>query len=176
MFIELLNRLTLLKKSTTLQIEILFDNTNGITTGVKRNNLLDRALGKYCCFIDDDDKVTDDYFKIIEDSGLTYDCISLNGQMYVDGKIDKPFYHSLKYTKWFDDEKGYYRNPNHLNPMRTDIAKQIKFPSKTRGEDRDFSKQLFESGLLKTEYTHDKLQYIYLYITKVIAPIRFVRR
>jgi len=170
LFVKLLNKLTLLKQSTNLSIQILYDSSLTMSIGQKRNLLLDMALGTYCCFIDDDDEVTDDYFKIIENSGLTYDCISLNGRMYKDGKEDRPFYHSLKYTHWFENEAGYYRNPNHLNPMKTEIARQIRFPLKNFAEDRDFSKKLFESGLLKTEYTHDKLQYLYLYVSNKIAP------
>jgi hypothetical protein len=170
LFVKLLNRLTLLKQSTNLSIQILYDSTLTISIGQKRNLLLDRALGTYCCFIDDDDDVTDDYFKVIENSGLTYDCISLNGMRYKDGKEDRLFYHSLKYTDWFNDEAVYYRNPNHLNPMKTEIAKQIRFPLKNSGEDRDFSKNLLESGLLKTEYTHDKLQYLYFYDSNKIQP------
>jgi hypothetical protein len=175
MFVDILNRLTLLKQTTTLSIEVLFDATINFTIGEKRNKLLGKALGTYCCFIDDDDKVTDEYFKVIEQSGLTYDCISLNGMRYSDGKLDKPFYHSLKYTSWFSDENGYYRNPNHLNPMKTSIARQVGFPSKDRGEDSDFSKRLFSSGLIKTEYAHDTLQYIYMYVFNkvIIRPFKF---
>jgi hypothetical protein len=166
MFIDLLNRITLLKQKTSLMIEVLWDADTNLSIGEKRNRLLERALGTYCCFIDDDDKITDDYFSIIEESGLTQDCIALNGQMFIDGKEHLPFYHSLKYLEWSQDKKGYYRNPNHLNPIKTEIAKQIKFLSKNHGEDHDFSKKLLESGLLKTEYSHDRLQYIYLYISK----------
>ena len=164
MFIEILNRLTLLKQKTSLTVEVLFDGKMDLSVGKKRNNLLDRAIGTYCCFVDDDDKVTDDYYSVIEDSKLEYDCISLNGMMYNDGKSHLPFFHSLKYTSWIDTESAYYRNPNHLNPMKTSIARQIRFTDKNYGEDRDFSKALLESGLLQTEYEHDKLQYLYMFI------------
>ena len=165
MFIELINLINKLKQSSSLAIEVIYDSRLDVSIGQKRNDLLSRALGKYCAFIDDDDKITEDYFKVIEDSQLKYDCISLNGMMYIDGVKHAPFYHSLKYDKWVDDGGvAYYRNPNHLNPMRTDIAKQIGFPMMNFHEDRKFSKKLLESKLLKTEYIHDKLQYIYLYV------------
>jgi hypothetical protein len=183
MFIELLNRITLLKQKTSLLIEVLWDADSKSSIGEKRNNLIQRAVGTYCCFIDDDDKITDDYFAVIEESGLTQDCIALNGQMFIDGKKHLPFYHSLQYTKWSQDTKGYYRNPNHLNPIKTEIAKQIKFLNINNGEDHDFSNKLLESGLLKTEYSHDKIQYNYFYINKkepiqkhVIPKFRGFRR
>ena len=164
MFIEILNQLTLLKQKTSLTVEVLFDATMGVSVGKKRNTLLDRAIGTYCCFVDDDDQVTDDYYSVIEDSKLEYDCISLNGMMYTDGGNPKPFFHSLNYTSWTDTESAYYRNPNHLNPMKTSIARQIRFTDVNYGEDRDFSMALLESGLLQTEYVHDKLQYLYMYV------------
>lgn len=166
MFIDLWNSIQTLKQTSSLSIEVIYDDSVGISIGQKRNTLLDKALGIYCAFIDDDDKITEDYFKVIEDSRLKYDCIVLNGIMYIDGKKDKPFYHSLKYDKWFDDEKGYYRNPNHLNPILTSIVKKIRFPQTNFGEDHDFSKRLLESGLVKSEYSHDKVQYLYMFVSK----------
>jgi hypothetical protein len=143
-----------------------------ISVGEKRNRLLYGASGNYCCFIDDDDKITDDYLKVIEDSELKYDCIALNGIMYSDGKYLAPFYHSLKYTSWDSDKTSYYRNPNHLNPMKTSIAKQIGFTNKNHGEDKDFSQKLLNSGLLKTEYMHDKVQYLYFFVSKrLVHPL-----
>ena len=166
MFVDLLNNIMRLKKKSNLTIEVLFNDNKNITIGEKRNQLLENCRGRYCCFIDDDDKITDDYLTIIEESKLSYDCISLNGIMYDNGIKKALFYHSLKYDRWFEDSNGYYRNPNHLNPMKTSIMREIGFTNKNHGEDYDFSKKLKESRLLKTEYVHDKLQYIYLYVNK----------
>jgi hypothetical protein len=170
MFVDLLNNITRLKQKTRLTIEVLFNKNENITIGEKRNKLLASCNGTYCCFIDDDDKITDDYFTVIEESELMYDCISLNGMMYTNGVKNRPFYHSLKYNHWYEDSNGYYRNPNHLNPIKTSIAKKIGFTNKNYGEDHDFSKKLQESRLLKSEYLHDKLQYIYLYVDKPVPP------
>jgi hypothetical protein len=170
MFIQLINYINKLKQTTTLKIEVLYDSRVAASIGEKRNSLLQSCNGTYCCYIDDDDKITEDYFKVIEESQLKYDCIALNGIMFEDGKEKKPFYHSLKYNKWFEDEKGYYRNPNHLNPIKTSIAKQFRFPDENNGEDYNFSRELLKSGLLKTEYVHNKTQYIYMYINN--KPVR----
>lgn len=171
MFIDLWNSINKLKQISTLAIEVLYDSRQNATIGEKRNDLVSRAIGKYCCFVDDDDKLTADYFKVIEESELKYDCIALNGMMYIDGNQHRPFYHSLKYTKWFEDASGYYRNPNHLNPMKTEIVKMIPFLRINRGEDSDFSNRLLQSGLLKTEYVHDKTQYLYMFVSGKPQPI-----
>ena len=170
MFITLLNKLHTLQRNTKLLVEILFDDNERITIGEKRNNLVSRANGKYCCFVDDDDDVTDEYFSVIEDSGLKYDCIQLNGKMRVDGSEYLPFYNSKKYTKWSQDTKGYYRSPNHLNPIKTSIVKQITFPYQNYFEDTDFSGKLLKHGLIQTEFEHDKIQYIYFHVTSKPVP------
>jgi hypothetical protein len=166
MFINLWNSIQKLIQSLTLTVEVLYDDSLNMSIGQKRNSLLDKATGKYCAFVDDDDKLTEDYFKVIEASELKYDCVSFNGSLYMNGIYIKPFYHSLKYSKWIDGTHAYYRPPNHLNPMKTEIAKKIRFPSANYHEDRDFSKRLLDSGLVKTEYNHDKIQYLYMYVSK----------
>jgi glycosyltransferase involved in cell wall biosynthesis len=163
LLIALLNRIAKLKQTTTLCIEVLTDDGMAKTIGKKRQDLLDLATGTYCCFIDDDDQITDEYFKVIEESGLRYDCVRLNGVMYTNGVKGLPFYHSLAYSSWFQDEEGYYRTPNHLNAIKTAIAKQIGFTKLNHAEDSEFSNKLYASGLLKSEYTHDTVQYIYMY-------------
>ena len=170
-FEELLNDIETLKSKSFLNIEVLSDDSIDISTGEKRNNLLNRANGIYSAFVDDDDKLTPDYFTVVERAirNGNFDCIALNGRYYENGIFKGPFYHSLKYTRWFNDDHGYYRPPNHLNPIKTEICKQISYQNITYKEDIDFSTRLFESGLLKTEYTHVVNQYLY-YSTPRLEP------
>jgi hypothetical protein len=177
---ELLKDLETLKNNSILNIEILTDDRTDVTTGEKRNSLLKRANGIYSAFVDDDDKLTVEYFNVIEaaiKSG-TYDCISLNGRYYEHGIFKGPFHHSLNYSRWFDDDYGYYRPPNHLNPINTQICKQILYKDITYKEDIDFSTRLFESGLLRSEYTHDKCQYLYYSVPKTdyVSNPKIVKR
>jgi hypothetical protein len=163
-FATLMEEIDKFKKLVDIKVEVVFDMQTDISIGQKRNNLLGRAKGKYSCFVDDDDKITAEYLKVIEDAiniGVDYDCIALNGRYYGQGYFRKAFYHSMKYTEWSEDEDGYYRNPNHLNPMKTSIMRSLMFKSLSHGEDTDFSLRLVSSGLIKTEYTHNVLQYHY---------------
>lgn len=174
-FQELLNDIETLKSKSFLNIEVLSDDRVDISTGEKRNNLLNRATGIYSAFVDDDDKLTPDYFTIVENAFRNgdFDCISLNGRYYEHGIFKGPFHHSLKYTNWFNDDHGYYRPPNHLNPIKTEICKQILYRNITYKEDIDFSTRLYESGLLKTEYTHDINQYLYYSTPRVEHTVAF---
>jgi hypothetical protein len=164
MFVPLYTRLTEMINDVSIKVEILYDETLGITIGEKRNRLLTRATGKYCCFVDDDDDVSDIYFNTYEDainSTVDYDSVALVGHYFLNGKFIKPFFHSLAYKSWYDDANGYYRCPNHLNLIKTDICRQIGYTEVNFGEDKDFSQRLMESGLIKTEYAHENLLYLY---------------
>lgn len=171
-FIMLLKDIENYKKLVNIKIEVLFDCRLDISIGKKRQSLIDRANGLYSCFVDDDDKITPFYFQVIEDAIKSgdYDCISLNGRYYNDNKFDRPFYHSLKYDKWSEDADGYYRCPNHLNPIKTSIARKVKFHDLSHGEDSLFSEELVKQKLLKTEYVHDKVQYLY-YFNNITSTI-----
>lgn len=158
------------KETTIIRVEILFDSRDkSVSVGQKRNDLLSRCSGRYCCFVDDDDMVSSDYLKIYEKAFQVSplpDCVSLHGMLYINGVEERPFYHSLKYTSWNEDEKGYYRYPNHLNLIKTWIAQSAGFPnSKSYGEDHDFSRRLQEQGFLQTEYEYTEgIQYMYYYV------------
>jgi len=148
------------------EVEILHDGDPDMSIGDKRNKLLYRAKGEYCAFIDDDDRVSNHYIAnnmIGIEAGV--DCCSLTGQITENSKNPKKFIHSLKYTEWFEKDNVYYRPPNHLNCMRTSIAKRVGFPGKNHGEDKDFSMEICKQGLLKTEHVIDDVIYFYEYIS-----------
>jgi len=160
-----------LNDSVKYNVEILYDNTVNITTGEKRNNLIHKAKGKYISFIDDDDKVSKNYIKRITEIAISIkpDVIGLTGIMTTNGSTPKKFKHSLQYDGWYEKNEIFYRYPNHLNPIKKDIALKILYPEKTIAEDRDYSHRLYK--YLKenncTEfYIDDEPMYYYLYTTK----------
>lgn len=145
-------------------IEILTDDRTNISIGEKRNYLLSIADGEYLAFIDDDDRISPNYLKLLSEGIATNpDVCSLTGEITEDGENPKKFIHSFKYTSWYEQDNIYFRNNNHLNCIRSSIAKQMKFPEKNMGEDHDYSKQLLASGLLKTEYWIPDTIYYYDY-------------
>ena len=149
-------------------VEILIYSGDSETIGNKRNYLMQSAKGEYLCFFDDDDMPSEDYIKeLLKGIESVADCISLRGIMTTNGSNPEVFEHSLKYKSWrtTKNEIKYERYPNHLNCIKSDIAKQIKFPEINHGEDYDWSKKLHESGLLKSEYYTDKVLYHYKFVT-----------
>lgn len=147
-------------------IEVIWDDTVGCTIGHKRNVLMAKAQGKYLCFIDDDDRIADNYIELVMAGIATNpDCCSLNGIITTDGKDPKPFRHSIDYKEMYEQDGVYYRPPNHLNTVRSSIAKQMVFPDWQRSEDSNYCFQLRDSGLLKVEYKIPETLYFYDYIT-----------
>jgi cellulose synthase/poly-beta-1,6-N-acetylglucosamine synthase-like glycosyltransferase len=175
---ELLKRLLeCLEKQMEFGVEILVEQDNGkLKIGKKRNLLLQRAKGEYCCFIDDDDLVCHNYIKsILKAIESNPDCCSLTGEMTTNGKNPVTFIHSLKYDSWFDEvnEEGkriYYRCPNHLNVIKTAICKKVGFNNHMNvGEDKDFSVRVHP--LLKTEVEIQDTLYFYLFTCNVPKQI-----
>lgn len=145
----------------TDRVEVLIEIDDGqITIGVKRNLLLSKAKGDYIAFVDDDDKVSEDYIsKILKAIETKPDCCSLEGILIRPGRKYE-FYHSIKYDKWFEKEGRYYRHPNHLNAVKRELALQIGFPEMDVGEDFEYSTRL--KPLLKTEASIKGILYYYV--------------
>lgn len=165
---NLLTNLNKYIKPENFRVEILTDVDNRQKTiGQKRNDLVSRAKGKYCSFIDDDDDVSPDYFIEIGNALKAFpdaDSTSLVGIYYEDAIEKKRFYHSMQYKCYAEDEEGYYRPPNHLNPILTGYVKRIGFLKKNHGEDTDFAMRLSKANLLCKEVYITKPLYFYFFI------------
>jgi glycosyltransferase involved in cell wall biosynthesis len=151
----------ILKTQGDGRIEILANIDNGESSiGKKRNELLYSAKGEYVCFVDDDDMVSPYYTsKILKALETNPDCVGIKGVIVQKDTQPKIFIHSLQYNDWYEENGIYYRCPNHLNPIKRDIAKQVGFPDLSYQEDQNFSLRL--KGFLKTESFIDEPLYYY---------------
>jgi len=156
------------KRKEDVQLLIYKDN-HEYSIGTKRNTLLTRSEGEYICFIDDDDIVSDDYVDLIlEAIDKKPDVVGIHLLHFEDGVHKGLTYHSIKYDCWWDEVnkenpslRNYYRNPNHLNPVRKEHAVRAMFPEINMGEDRQYSMGLLK--YLKTEEYIKSPIYTYLY-------------
>jgi len=151
-------------------VEVVFSSDDGSASiGAKRNDLLTRATGEYIAFVDDDDLVSEDYYSLILKALETNpDVVGIHLLMDTDDKPESECrtYHSLKYTHWYDeadpDRKGlrrYFRNPNHLNPVKRLYALYTLFPDIDHGEDRVYSQNILK--FLKEEVNIEEPLYYY---------------
>lgn len=163
----LLRLLSILKPQLTAEVEVKLNIDNReLSTGAKRNALLQAATGKYVVFIDDDDLVSENYISSILDAAQhDPDAIVFNGWMTTNGKNKKAFSLSKDHPYTVKDDV-YLRYPNHIVPIKASIAKKFKFPEKTYGEDYEWATQIHKSGLIKTEQKINADLYYYLYQSK----------
>lgn len=144
------------------RVQVVVEGDDGqLSIGKKRNLLLEKAVGEYSAFVDDDDLVSDDYInEIFKATESAPDCVGMEGIFSVPQKqYSAIFKHSIEYQGWYTGPDAYYRTPNHLNPIKTDLAKKIGFPEVYNGEDRIFSETIHR--LLKTEVYIDHPIYFY---------------
>ena len=149
------------------EVEILaYCDNRQKTTGHKRNVLLNKAVGKFTVFVDDDDRVDPKYIyeilKVIKEND-DIDCIGIQGLYNENGGKYEPFETSLKHN-WEKRNGWYYRTINHISPILRKHALEVKFPDKTRFEDYEWTMALKKTGLLKKEVVIKKPMYIYEYV------------
>ena len=157
-----MNLARILKLQGTSDIEILADIDEGqVPVGKKRNELLYNAKGEYVCFVDDDDMVSPFYItKILKAIETNPDCVGIVGIIAQKNHGLRKFIHSLQYDHWFEENNIYYRCPNHLNPIKREIALDVRFPEIYSDEDINFSSRV--KPHLKTEvFIEEPLYYYY---------------
>ena len=142
------------------------------TVGAKRQRALNECKTTYINFIDDDDLIPANYVsRIIQELKYMPCGVGFRGIMTSNNIKPIEFVHrsGLRYIdKAFRSTDCYifHRPLNHLNPIRTDIAKQIGFQDWWTYSDRDFSIRLAESGLITDDVFIDEFMYFYQYRDK----------
>lgn len=133
------------------EVEVISDNSMAYNIGVKRNKLIGLAKGEYIVFIDDDDHISPDYVRLILEACETgTDCIGINGIITTNGLDKRQWFISKEYGRWFTGADGtYFRTPNHISPVKRELALQAGFPEISFGEDAEYSRRLLP--LLRTE-------------------------
>lgn len=147
------------------EVEIIHSRDGGErSVGAKRNELLNRAGGKFVAFVDDDDNLSDRYVPLICNAineNPDIDCVGIKGEITFRGTNPRIFIHSVRYKEYFSKNGIYYRPPYHLNPIRRDIAMRYKFEEIDYSEDIDWAIRICRDGTLKKEYFIDKTIYYY---------------
>ncbi len=155
-----------LSKQGCPEVEII-TNTDGKkkTTGRKRNELVQRARGKYVVFIDDDDWVPEYYIaEMLRAAESDADCFAINGTMTTDGAHETRWRLSRTYENIDTVENGrpmLLRKTNHITGVKRCHAIRAPFPDKSNAEDKAYSLGLAQ--FLKTEFVIDKPMYLYRY-------------
>jgi len=158
---EFLNRiLSILQpqiQDRSVEIIILTDNGE-IPIGTKRNMSLDIANGKYVCFIDDDDIVSDKYVELvlskIEDNS---DVIVFSSIVTTNGSDVKMAKQGMEY-EYSEVDDVYYRLPNHLSIHKKETIIE-RFMDIRTGEDDEWAQRRLKE--IKTQSRIDEILYHY---------------
>jgi len=164
-----------------VEVLVLEDNKEQ-TIGFKRNALLKGANGKFLTFIDDDDRISEDYLiKIIDkiDSDNDCDCIVFDCicTLFVHNAPDKggrkyycKYGIEYEYTKldpWTSENarpkseamEKWFGKPAHTMVWNSKLAKECKFPEKNAGEDFDWVAQAWPK--IKKQVKIEDVLYFY---------------
>ena len=158
------------------QVEILWccDNKER-SVGAKRNALLSHAQGRFVVFVDDDDDVDDRFVPLICQTIGEHpqiDCIGYTGELLSPGRPPQPTVYSLRFHEPVNhavstEHAVYLRPPQHVSPMRRDIARLFPFPEWNFGEDSKRAAELMFSKHLQHEwFLGDRPMYRYQFDPK----------
>jgi hypothetical protein len=151
-------------KRNDIELLLFYENKKRIL-GEKRNNLMDLAKGKFLTFIDDDDRISEDYLTSIMNEidlhdncdCIVFDCIcTINGE--------NP--HHCKYGIEYPENNAKYPKiwtgkPRHTMVFKTDLARKFRFPILTFGEDIQWANLICHS--IKHQRRINKVLYHYEY-------------
>ena len=135
------NQLLSLGRSNDVEILVFYDNKLR-TVGAKRNDLLYLAKGEYLAFIDDDDNVSDSYFKMILevlDTGAEIDCLVFDQICTINDGPEMLCKYGIEYE--YNDARPpdtWTGKPAHTMVWKSSLAKEILFKEKNVGEDMDW--------------------------------------
>lgn len=146
-------------------VEVLALRDDGTErVGAKRNRLMELARGRFLVFIDDDDRISPDYVRLILAAirdNPTVDCITYPGEITFRGRHPRKLVHSIRYTDWHEHRGEYVRPPCHITPIRSEIARRYRFAEVDYSEDIDWAMRISRDGALQQEANIDCVLYYY---------------
>ena len=168
-----LQRATLNAYHPTLgEVEFKIDESksflnDGLSIGKKRQSLVERAEGKYLCFLDDDEDIAPNYVET-----LVRLCHSLDPDVVTFRNLTKTDFYwtvvdmSLKnpVNEEATPERIVKRKPWHICPVRSEYAKKYQFEDSNYGEDWKWFEQVLKH--CDTEAHTDAILHVYNHSSK----------
>lgn len=147
-------------------VEVIIDEDNKEKSiGKKRQDLLERARGKYVVGIDSDDWIAEDYLDCIVTSlkeNPSIDHVGFLEDCDIDGDKSISIF-SIRNKFWAENQDGYdhIRCANPKSVILREKALQVGYEDSRYGEDRIFSEAV--TSLLTSEIFIEKPLYLYRY-------------
>jgi len=139
-----------------VELLIMTDNRKR-TIPEKRNHAISGAQGKYFCFVDDDDRVADDYVdSILAEIPKDTDVIVFDALITFNNGISKNVKYGMEYDHC-EKSDAYYRRPNPLMVHKRSTVTE-KFIN-VSNEDDEWAKRRLPS--ITSQSRIDKILYYY---------------
>jgi hypothetical protein len=141
-----------------VELLILSDNVKR-PVGTKRNDLLNISKGRYVCFIDDDDRISETYVDDVLQEIINWspDVVVFDAEITFNGTNPKLVKYGREYD-YCEKPEAYYRHPNHLMVHKkeniTEFFKDIK-----TGEDDEWALRILPR--IVTQSRINKILYYY---------------
>jgi hypothetical protein len=156
-----------LRKSDQVDVMIHEDETgklygNPAQIGEIREYMRQKSSADYISFVDSDDLVSPNYISTILPL-LTRDYVGFQLQGYWNFEPMPLSIHSLEYLElgWYQNDKGFYRDISHVNPMRRDLALAAPMEGGYE-EDVRWARKIRALGKVKTQHFVAEPLYHYL--------------
>ena len=161
------SQLELIKEHYMLgSVEVIYDDSlsflhGGLSIGKKRQSLVEKATGKYLCFLDDDESISPNYIEsLLRLCNYDLDICTFRAIVKMKdswGLVDMRL--SYKLNDQFTPEHTIRRPPWHMCPVRTEFAKLYEFKNINNAEDFVWMAKVLEH--CTTESHTDKILFQY---------------
>lgn len=153
-----------LEGKENIELLVLEDNRKRLM-GDKWQSMIDIAQGEYISFIDDDDLVSEKYVDTILPLLDGVDCVGFTGHISINESKTLQVFYSKEYTEDRNEEIGFFRYVQHLNPIRSDIVRAVKY-SGHNGADKRWTDEIKQLDLIHTENLTNEALYYYVASTE----------
>lgn len=171
--LEQLNKQT--ENVSDVEVMCFIDNKTRML-GTKRNDMVNMAQGDFVVFVDDDDKLSDNYvsslLKAIELCEPDTDVINFTVNVSLNGQPFKPCFYTVDHKIDFNMDGSYHRLPNHIMCVKRELCLETPYKPILYGEDSDFSKEL--APKIKKEFHIYDTLYEYHYNSKTTETQQYL--
>lgn len=144
-----------------VEILMLCDNKK-MSIGAKRDKLKNMATGDYFAFVDDDDKIAENYFFIAQAIKQHPDIITFKQKAIINEQsciIDFDLTHEE--NEGFEPDKEVRRKPFHVCAWKRKLVQDISFKSLNYGEDWYWCEQALKR--IETQVKIDEVLHTYIF-------------